>query len=218
MTKEKYGMLWQAALTLGAFLLWTVLVCTVDVQPVGPCAATVGFAAVNGFVHRLTGVDMWLYTVTDWLSLIPLAVAAGFAVLGLQQWIRRKSLRKVDPDILILGSFYLTVMAVYIFFEYCVINYRPVLLEENLEASYPSSTTVLVLCVMMTAVPQLRRRIRHPWLNRAVTLAATVFGALMVTGRLLSGVHWVTDIVGGILLSAGLVKLYRFVCGLLRKE
>lgn len=211
-------MFWQAALTLGAFLLWTVLVCTVDVQPVGPCAATVGFAAVNVFFHRLTGVNLWLYVLTDWLSLVPLAVAAVFGVLGLQQWVRRKSIRRVDPDILILGGFYLTVMVVYIFFEHCVINYRPVLVEGNLEASYPSSTTVLAMCVMMTAAEQFRHRICHPWMNRAVTFGATVFGALMVTGRLLSGVHWVTDIVGGIVLSAGLVKLYRFVCGILRKE
>lgn len=218
MKKEKYRMLWQASVTLGAFLLWTLLVCTVDVQPVGPRATAVGFAAVNGFVHCLTGVDMWLYVITDWLSLIPLAIAAGFTVLGLQQWVRRKRIRRVDPDILILGGFYLTVMAVYIFFEHAVINYRPVLIEGNLEASYPSSTTVLAMCVMMTAVLQLRHRICHPWLNRAVTFGATVFGVGMVLGRLLSGVHWVTDIVGGILLSAGLVKLYCFVCSLLRKE
>jgi undecaprenyl-diphosphatase len=35
----------------------------------------------------------------------------------------------------------------------------------------------------------------------------------MVAARLASGVHWLTDIIGGILLSAGLVMIYDFLIG-----
>jgi len=193
---------------LGAFVLWTVLVSLVDIRPIGPNGSRVGFAALNGFVHGLTGVNLLLYTVTDWLGLVPIAVAFGFAVLGLVQWIKRKSLLKVDGSLLVLGGFYIVVMAVYIFFEVVVINYRPVLIGGYLEASYPSSTTMLVMCVMPTAMLQLRARIKNRILRRCVLIAIAAFTAFMAIGRLLSGVHWLTDIIAGALLSAGLVMIY----------
>lgn len=106
-----------------------------------------GFAAVNGAFHNLTGVHWTLYTITDWLGLVPIGTALGFAVLGLVQLIQRKALRKVDRSILALGGFYLAVMAFYVLFEKAVVNYRPVLIEGVLEASYPSSTTMLALSI-----------------------------------------------------------------------
>ena len=193
---------------LAAFVLWTVLVRFVDVRAVGPNGSRVGFAALNGSVHVLTGVNFLLYTVTDWLGLVPIGTAFAFALLGLTQWIKRKSLWKVDRSLLVLGGFYLVVLAAYIFFEIVVINYRPVLIGGHLEASYPSSTTMLVMCVMPAAMMQLRGRIKNRVLRRCVMILIAVFTAFMVMGRLLSGVHWLTDIIGGALLSTGLVIMY----------
>lgn len=198
---------------LAAFLLWTVAVRLIDVQAIGPQGSTVGFATLNGFVHNFTGVHMQLYTITDWLGLVPVAFGFGFALLGLTQWIKRKSILKVDRSILILGAFYIVTLAAYVFFESFVINYRPVLIEGYLEASYPSSTTLLVLCVMPTAMMQLRGRIKQPIFGKCVSIAITAFITFMVIGRLISGVHWLTDIIGGILLSAGLVMIYDFLIG-----
>ena len=195
-----------------AFILWTAAVCRVDVQTIGPRGSAVGFAALNRRVHVFTGVHMWLYTLTDWLGLVPVGIAFGFAGLGLAQWIKRKSILKVDRSILALGGFYLAVAAAYVYFETHVINVRPVLIEGRLEPSYPSSTTLIVLCVMPTAAMQLRRRIKTKFLKHAVLLALTAFTAFTVMGRLICGVHWITDIIGGAILSAGLVMLYRAVC------
>ena len=193
---------------VGVFVLWTVLVCFVDVRAIGPEGSSVGFATLNGFIHKLTGVNFGLYTITDWLGLVPIAVAFGFAILGLAQLIDRKNLRKVDHSILALGVFYIVVMAAYVFFETVVINYRPTLIDGHLEASYPSSTTMLVTCVMPTAAMQLNARIKNTVLRRCTVIAIIAFNACMVIGRLLSGVHWITDIIGGALLSAGLVAMY----------
>lgn len=193
---------------LAAFLMWTAAVCFVDVRAIGPQGSEVGLAGLNQWVHQLTRVHMTLYTITDWLGLVPLAVSLGFALLGLTQWIRRKSLWKVDRSILVLGGFYLAVIGVFLLFEEVVVNYRPVLIGGILEASYPSSTTLLVLCVMTTAMMQLNARIRNPKVRRWATIGITAFVLFMVVARLLSGVHWFSDIVGGILLSAGLVLLY----------
>ena len=210
-TKKDFGI---TVILLGAFALWTAAVRLVDVQPTGPQGSAVGFATINGWVYDLTGVHMALYTVTDWLGLVPFSVAMGFALLGLIQWIKRKHLRQVDYSIIVLGGFYLLVMAAYVLFEVVVINYRPVLINGYLEASYPSSTTMLVLCVMPTTLMQLNARIKNQTLKRWVGFGITAFFLFMVIGRLLSGVHWFTDIIGGALLSAGLVMLYYFITSL----
>ncbi|MBE6535807.1 MAG: phosphatase PAP2 family protein [Ruminococcaceae bacterium] len=193
---------------LTAFVLWTVLVRIVDVADIGAKGTSVGFSTVNGFIHGLTGVNMLLYTVTDWLGLVPLAVCVGFAALGLVQLIKRKSLLAVDRSILLLGAFYTVVIIMYVFFEFAVVNYRPVLIDGRLEASYPSSTTLLVTCVMLTAIMQLSTRIKSVTLKRCITLLIVLFIVFMVVARVLSGVHWFTDIIGGILLSTGLVAAY----------
>lgn len=198
---------------LAAFMLWTIAVSLIDVQAIGPNGSTVGFATLNRMVHTFTGVHMQLYTITDWLGLVPVAFGIGFAALGLAQWCKRKSILKVDRSILLLGGFYLAVTATYMFFEIYVVNYRPVLIEGCLEASYPSSTTLLVLCVMPTAMMQLRERIKNHVFRKAVTLAITIFIVFMVVSRLISGVHWLTDIAGGIFLSAGLVMMYDSIIG-----
>ena len=214
MEKENLRSFGVAVCTLFVFVLWTALVRFVDVQPIGPLGSSVGFATFNRLFHNITGVNMSLYTVTDWLGLIPLGVATGFAILGLVQWLRRKHILKVDYDVLVLGGFYLAVAAVYILFEVLHINYRPVLINGYLEASYPSSTTMLVMCIMPSAAMQLNSRIKNYVLRRCVVFVITAFILFMVTGRLISGVHWVTDIIGGALLSVGLVLMYRAVAGL----
>lgn len=215
--KNKKTLVWGASL-LAIFVLWTMLVCLVDVQAVGPEGSSVGFATLNSYVHNLTGVNFSLYIITDWLGLVPFGVAFGFAILGLVQWIKRKSFFKVDRSILALGGFYTVVMSVYILFEMVVINYRPTLIDGYLEVSYPSSTTMLVMCVMPTAMMQLRARIKNDVLRRCVMVTIAVFTAFMVIGRIVSGVHWITDIIGGAILSTGLVMLYYLVCDLEKKE
>ena len=200
--------------SLTAFVLWTVAICFVDVRAIGPQASSVGFAGINGFVQNLTGVHWGLYNITDWLGLVPIFVCMGFGILGLVQWIKRKSICKVDHDILVLGGFYIITIAVYLFFESVVINYRPVLINGYLEASYPSSTTMLVMCVMPTAIMQLGSRIKNKVFRNIVAVTIIAFMAFMVIGRLISGVHWFTDIVGGALLSVGLVMMYYAVSSL----
>lgn len=201
-----------AAGLLAAFAAWTAILCRIDVQAIGPEGSTVGLAGLNSFVRNAIGVHMALYVITDWLSLLPAGLAVGFAGLGLAQWIKRKRLSKVDRSLVVLGGFYLALLAVYVLFEKVVINHRPVLIDGKLEASYPSSTTVLVLCVTPTAIMQLRQRLRRAAVRRWVIGGMAAYTVLMAAGRLLSGVHWVTDIIGGMLISAALVMLYHAVC------
>lgn len=210
--KQKNKKLFYVAIgILVAFALWTTAMGCIDVQKIGPRETSVGFAAINSFVYNQTGVNMTLYTITDWLGLVPFGFVIGFGILGLVQWIKRKHFLKVDRDILVLGGFYLVVMAAYIFFEMFTVNYRPVLINGSLETSYPSSTTMLVMCVIPTAMMQLRSRMKDGLIKTCILCLLLGFLLFMVIGRMLSGVHWITDIIGGALLSTGLVLLYRWL-------
>ena len=217
MKKEKQRSFYIAICILAAFLLWTVAIQVFDMQEIGPLESSVGFATVNRFVHSLTGVHLSLYTITDWLGLVPLIVVMGFGALGLTQWIKRKHFLKVDYSLLVLGGFYIVVVTVFVLFEIFVVNYRPVLINGYLEASYPSSTTMLVMCVMPTAIMQFNARIKKKLLKRLFSCIIIAFIVFMVIGRLVSGVHWFTDIVGGALFSSGLVLMYHSVSGLEKK-
>ena len=206
------------AVYLVLFGVWTVLIQKIDVQMAGETGREVGFATLNRWFHQLTGVHMKLYTVTDWLGLVPVAICLFFASVGFAQLVNRKNLLNVDADILLLGVYYALVILGYLVFEMVPINYRPVFTEGRLEASYPSSTTLLVLSVMPTLVFQAEHRLKQPRAKEIVRILAGCFSAFMVVGRLVAGVHWATDILGAVFLSRGLFCLYKAAAVLYWKE
>lgn len=208
MQKKSVRNYFIAGALLVLFIVFTVLIKTVDVRPIGTSLTEVGFAGLNDRAFRLFGVHPAFYTVTEWLGVIAIAVAAAFAVLGVAQLVRRKSLKRVDAEILLLGALYVAVALCYLFFEIVVVNYRPIFVEGALEASYPSSHTMLSVCVLSAAVMEFQRLLQNKPLRIASQTAAVLLIGITVIGRLLSGAHWLTDILGGLLLSASLLAFY----------
>ena len=200
------------------FVLWTVALCFIDVKAIGPEGSSVGMASLNGWFRKLTGINITLYLVTDWLGLVSIGIAFSFGVMGFTQLIKRKSLLKVDGNILILGIFYVLVIIVFIFFEELSINYRPVLIEGVLQSSYPSTTTLLSICINETAALQFKQRLKNTALKKSILIITGLFTAFMVIGRAFSGVHWISDIIGAILVSTALVLLYRYFVSIKNKE
>ena len=209
-TNEKKTLV-TGVILIFAFDVWTMLIQIIDVQAVGINNTNVGFATFNTWFHSLMGVNMTLYTITDWLGLVPIFIGMCFGFLGFLQLIKRKSLLKVDFDIRILGVYYVIVILCYLIFEMIPINYRPVFINGFAEASYPSSTTLLVLGVMPTLIFQADRRIKSDKIKKIICVITSLFSIFMVIGRLISGVHWFTDIIGSILLSTGLFFCYKGV-------
>lgn len=203
---------------IALFILWTALIQIVDVRPVGQNETDIGFATFNCWFHHLTGVNMTLYTITDWMGLVPLFICLVFASVGIMQLVARRSLFKVDHDILILGAYYTAVIFCYAIFEIIPINYRPILINGVLEASYPSSTTLLVLGVMPTLMEQMNRRLKKGIMKSMIRIFVLCFSGFMVIGRLICGVHWFTDIIGSVLLCSGLFHIYKVAVWLCYKE
>ena len=208
MKKDGKKLLVAGVSLLAAFIIWTALIQTIDVKAVGQNKTELGFSKLNVSFHELTGVHMTIYTLTDWLGLVPIAVCVGFGTLGLVQLAKRKSLFKVDTDILLLGVYYVLVIAGYLIFEMIPINYRPIPIEGRMEASYPSSTTLLVISVMPTLVFRVYRRVNNTAVRHVIYIFTAAFMVFMTVGRTISGVHWLTDIIGAMLLGAGLYLLY----------
>lgn len=192
-----------------AFIVFTILVKFVDVQPIGPNASEVGFASLNDVVYKMFKYNQTLYDITEILGIVTFLIIGLFAVLGVYQLIKGKSIKKVDYKILVLGCFYVVVLLFYILFEIIVVNCRPVLMDGELEASYPSSHTMLSICVVTSAIVVLSEMFeKKKWLRNAIVIVGYALIAFTVAGRMLCGVHWVTDIIGAMLLAFALVMLF----------
>ena len=198
-----------AALTV----LLIILLRFVDVSEIGPKGTSIGLSHLNQFFFDLTGVNMAWYDITDWLGLTAVATALIFAVIGSIQLIKRKSFIKVDKEILALGGLYLLVIGIYLLFEKVIVNYRPVIMPDSdfPEASFPSSHTMIVCIIMGSAVMVMKKYTNKKALQKVLTALCCTIVAVTVIGRLIAGVHWFTDIIGGILISVSLLTAFSFI-------
>ena len=190
------------------FIMFTAALKFVDVQPVGPMDSEVGFATVNVFVHNLFGQNKVYDRISDFLAVLSLFAACSFAIIGAYQLLQRKSILKVDSSIILLGVTYVFVILIYVLFEKLVINFRPVLEKGVLEASYPSSHTMMILIILGTARTALERIISNKIVLKGLRIVLAAMMILSVAFRILSGVHWFTDILGALFISAAVIQLY----------
>ncbi len=191
-------------------MLLIVLVRFVDVRPIGPEGTSIGLSRLNGFFFRLSGVNILWYHITDWLGVAAILVAFLFAMAGFVQLIKRRSILKVDHEILALGGLYIVVIGLYVLFEIVIVNYRPIIMPDGIhpEASFPSSHTMLVCVIMGSAIMLIGKYVKEKQLCRVLRgICAAIIG-MTVIGRLIAGVHWFTDIVGGVLISIFLLSLF----------
>lgn len=200
-----------SAVCFGLFLVLILLVKLVDVAAVGPEGTKIGLSKLNVAIHNLFGENLGWYKVTNVLGYLAILIGIGFAAIGGLQLIYRRSILKVDKEILLLGCLYVVTVIFYVFFEKVIVNYRPILMPdgEGIEASFPSSHIMLSCVILGSGLGLLKKYAKK---NKTVQLALTVVFAvllaLIVAGRLISGVHWFTDIIGGLLLSAALLNAY----------
>lgn len=205
--KKQYGI---AAVSGVLFLLLILLVKTVDTAAVGPNGTVIGLSHINVAVHEFCGVNIFWYKLTQVMGIIAILVAAGFALLGVKDLITYKSIRKVDPEILKLGGLYAVVILLYAFFEKVIINYRPIIMPDSteVEASFPSTHTMLIIVIMGSALLALKHFVKDKTSRRICKVACVLIIVVTVLGRLICGVHWFTDILGGILISTTLLAIY----------
>lgn len=198
-----------AAVFAAAFIVFTALVATVNVDYAGKYGVKVGFAAFNGAIFDFIGESKSCYKLSEITGFIVIAIGLAFAVLGVYQLIKRKSFKKVDKHLYALAALYVVVAIVYVAFDKFPINYRPTMPDGGVnEPSYPSSHTLIALTVGGAAVSEVFTYFKSARCRAALTSVIVVVCGVTVIGRILAGVHWATDIIGGILLSASLVLFF----------
>ncbi len=209
-TKINNPYVFLSLITLLIFAIFIILISAVDVEPIGPEKSSIGLATLNVFFRDNLKPSSVCYLITEILGYVALLVAGVFAVAGLVQLIKRKHLRLVDREILALGVIYVLTIAAYAGFEIFPLNYRPILDDGQLAASFPSSHTMLFITVICTALIAIEHKINGP-LKVVGIVAAALLSVAMVVLRTLSGVHWFTDIIGGIILALTLVLCYKAI-------
>lgn len=196
-------------LTVISFI-YTLMVKNIDVKNIGPNDSSVGFSTLNKGFRNFIGHNMTIYKITEILGYLVLLLVLMYGIIGLRQLIKRKSLMKVDRELLILGIFYVVMLITYIFFEKCIINYRPILIDGELEASYPSSHTLLALCVGLSSIIVNKKYINKEYVNNFNKIIILLV-SLVFIGRTISGVHWISDIFGGIIISSTLLSWFYII-------
>lgn len=189
---------------------YTAAVLRVDVQPIGPSGTEVGLATFNDMCQKIIGVNFTYYRIAELLGLVVLGVFAIFALMGLVQLIKRRNLLKVDKNILVLGGMYLIMFSIYVLFEKVVVNYRPVIMpgETMPEASFPSSHTMMAIVVAVGTMMQLKYYVKRKSAKVFLMFDLIVLMMMTVAARILSGAHWASDIIAGILIALTLLSLY----------
>ncbi len=217
MNMKKKGLIYMIVATVlaAAFCVLTVLLVSVDVRPAGESGAPVGLATLNEAVFEAVGQNETALAVSEITGLCMIAAVGAFGVLGLVQIIRCKGILRADKELYFMACGLITLAAAYVLFEIFVINYRPVLDQGELAASYPSSHSMLAVAVAGMGMAYIVRRVKSN------ALAYTLYGLLNVAAvvtvccRLLGGVHWLTDIVGGVLVGLVITFGYLSACAML---
>ena len=204
---QKSGLI--TGILAAVFVIFTLLVKLVDVQPIGPLGSSVGFAKLNGSFFNTFGPNKVCYVISTVGGLICLMTAALFAGIGFYQLFKRKSLNEVDKNLIAMGVIYLLFVIFYALFDKAVINYRPVLEDGALEPSYPSTHALMAVVFMGCALIECNETVTRKSSLKYIQIFCWAVMAITIFSRMFAGVHWFTDIIGGFLLGLTLVYLYK---------
>ena len=188
--------------------VFVYLVKTVDVKAIGPNKSSVGFSSINKAYANLVGSNMTIYKLTELAGLLVFIIVGIYGLIGIIQLFKRKSLFKVDREIICLGILYVMMIGTYLIFEKVVINYRPILIDGELEASFPSSHTMLALCTCISSLFVYKKYVPKKY-NNLVLFSTVLLLTIVFLGRTISGVHWISDIIGGVLISITLLTYFK---------
>jgi len=201
-------------------LVFCVLFLTYDVQAIGPNGTSVGFAGINGAFASKFGFNETLYKISDYLGYLSILGVVIFACQGLYQLIKYRGLKGVDNEILLLGGIFLLIFILYVLFNEVALNFRPIIEPGKIEpeASFPSSHVLMASTVMGAIFVALPTYVKNKKFLLALKVVCILIFAGTVICRLFCGIHWVTDIAAGLLISSTLLSFFKVLYSALPKK
>jgi undecaprenyl-diphosphatase len=208
--KDLQGKIISSATNFFVFLCMIFWVKFLDVAAIGPENTSIGFSTINWWLHNLTGVNMTWYKVSNITGYLAIAFALAVWIIAIIQLIKRKSFAKIDKEIAWASILYIVLALVYFFFKVVVINYRPIIMPGDLhvEGSFPSSHTLFAWTIYTSLIFLIKKYVTKKNLKVILEILVWLIIAVTLVGRILSGAHWGTDILGGILIGNALVIGY----------
>lgn len=192
------------------FIIFTTIIKFIDLKNIGPHNSSVGLATINNFFVNKIGFHNKIYKLTEILGIIPIIIVLIYAIIGLYSLIEEKSFKKVNKNLYYLAIFYIIVLGIYVLFEKVIINFRPVVIEGILESSYPSSHTILAICICGSSIILNNSIFKNNKIAKLENIISFIIIVMLPLLRFISGVHWFTDIIGGILLSLSLLLFFKY--------
>ena len=197
---------WVAVACTVIFILFTIMVTALDGQTVD--GHRLGLATMNGWWRDLVGVNAAWRVVSDVVAVGTVFGAVGLLIVQIVAVVRGRGLRPVVRDWWGVDLVLISLGICYGLFQIVVINYRPLLMHGVAEASYPSSHVLLFATVWPLLILTLWRMTKRRWVRVTVMVVGMMVMLAGIVARALSGYHWLSDLVGGVLLGVTLVAWY----------
>ncbi|MCR4792357.1 MAG: phosphatase PAP2 family protein [Lachnospiraceae bacterium] len=201
-------------------ITWIMMIKFYDVYTIGPQGTEIGLSSLNLWFRDLfdypaLGFFRTPYLITEFIGYLSLLLCGFWGCIGIYQWVKEKDINAVDKTIFATGVLYAITIVLYVVFEKLVVNYRPIIMpgDSEVEPSFPSSHTMLSIIALGSThylIGYFLEDTKYKKLIRPLQIACSVLIAVCVIGRLVCGVHWFSDIVGGILISTTLLIIYSF--------
>ena len=194
------------------FILFTVLITTVDVKVFKATDSKIGFYSLNTKVLNLiSGSEKW-DKITDLGIIFLMACCLIPPFVGFIQLIKRKSLKKVDFCLVAFTISVGILVLFFILFEVVHVNYRPILENGKKKGSYPSSHTLGATFAFLALNSLLLKYVKNKYAYYTLSALLAVISVITIVGRLLCQMHFITDIIGAILLSCAVYFTYDYIC------
>ena len=216
LTKENIRQIVYTGLMVLVAILFTIAVDKIDTALV--LGKEIGFSNVNIAVHQMLGTSDTFDLLSDITMIVSALLMGGLVFIGTYQLISGKGFKAVDKEILIAGAVLVLMSITYLFFEKVVINFRPVLEDGFLEASYPSTHVLLTTVINIVAIDYIVTKIKNKKIMLPSVITVAVITVVGFGARVLSGMHWITDIVGALLIASCLVMIYFTLKGIFIKQ